>query len=228
MVRTAYAWLRSRGGPAELPEAVPPPDAGEREQLEAAASEALRELGGRSGKQVEDAMGEIEACLDALARSIRSTRRTSRPAGERKRERAQDRAGRPPTTTRSSAFLSWCTARREHADHRLLRELLALYDADYGRLKADRSGARLRGPRAGRRDLLRDEGLRARYRERFSHVLVDEFQDTNPLQNELLGLLERDNLFRVGDERQSIYGFRHADIGVFRGHAEGARGGGPP
>ena len=49
-------------------------------------------------------------------------------------------------------------------------------------------------------------------------MLVDEFQDTNPLQNELLELLARDNLFRVGDERQSIYGFRNADVEVFRSH----------
>ena len=55
--------------------------------------------------------------------------------------------------------------------------------------------------------------------------MVDEFQDTNPLQNELLGLLGRDNLFRVGDERQSIYRFRHADVEVFqRRRAEAARG----
>ena len=56
------------------------------------------------------------------------------------------------------------------------------------------------------------------------HVLVDEFQDTNPLQNDLLEQLGRDNLFRVGDERQSIYGFRHADVEVFRGHWEEAAG----
>ena len=55
-------------------------------------------------------------------------------------------------------------------------------------------------------------------------MLVDEFQDTNPLQNELLGLLERDNLFRVGDENQSIYRFRNADVGVFREHARGGGG----
>ena len=56
--------------------------------------------------------------------------------------------------------------------------------------------------------------------------MVDEFQDTNPLQNELLELLEADNLFRVGDERQSIYGFRHADVRVFRRHLEAARAAG--
>ena len=53
--------------------------------------------------------------------------------------------------------------------------------------------------------------------------MVDEFQDTNPLQNEILDLLDRDNLFRVGDERQSIYRFRHADVKVFRRHREAAR-----
>ena len=54
-------------------------------------------------------------------------------------------------------------------------------------------------------------------------MLVDEFQDTNPLQNELLEQLERDNLFRVGDENQSIYGFRNADVEVFRAPLGGGR-----
>src|SRR5207248_1730955 len=67
------------------------------------------------------------------------------------------------------------------------------------------------------RDLLRDDdGLGERYRARFAHVLVDELQDVNPLQEELLELVAENNLFTVGDELQSIYGFRHADVGVFR------------
>ncbi|MGZ8648737.1 MAG: 3'-5' exonuclease, partial [Solirubrobacteraceae bacterium] len=45
---------------------------------------------------------------------------------------------------------------------------------------------------------------------------VDEFQDTNRLQLDVLEALERDNLFAVGDEFQSIYGFRHADVTIFR------------
>ena len=46
--------------------------------------------------------------------------------------------------------------------------------------------------------------------------MVDEFQDTNRLQLDVLEALERDTLFAVGDESQSIYGFRHADVGIFR------------
>ncbi len=46
--------------------------------------------------------------------------------------------------------------------------------------------------------------------------MIDEFQDTNAVQLEILEALERDNLFAVGDEFQSIYRFRHADVGIFR------------
>ncbi|HEX8959422.1 MAG TPA: UvrD-helicase domain-containing protein, partial [Solirubrobacterales bacterium] len=56
--------------------------------------------------------------------------------------------------------------------------------------------------------------MRERWRRTFRHVLVDEYQDTNHAQYRLLQLLvaEHGNLMVVGDEDQSIYGFRHADI----------------
>jgi DNA helicase-2/ATP-dependent DNA helicase PcrA len=58
------------------------------------------------------------------------------------------------------------------------------------------------------------EEVRERWRGTFRHVLVDEYQDTNHAQYRLLQLLaaEHGNLMVVGDEDQSIYGFRHADI----------------
>ncbi len=62
--------------------------------------------------------------------------------------------------------------------------------------------------------LERDEAARLKYAERFHHVLVDEFQDTNPLQLVLIKLLSgvHGNLFAVGDDDQSIYSWRGARI----------------
>jgi DNA helicase-2/ATP-dependent DNA helicase PcrA len=63
--------------------------------------------------------------------------------------------------------------------------------------------------------LTRNAALREHYQERFKHILVDEFQDTNPLQYRWLKLLAGgDNaLFAVGDDDQSIYAFRGANVG---------------
>ncbi len=54
-----------------------------------------------------------------------------------------------------------------------------------------------------------------RYRKHFRMVMIDEFQDTNELQLRVITPLRNDNLCVVGDERQSIYGFRYADVEVF-------------
>jgi len=63
--------------------------------------------------------------------------------------------------------------------------------------------------------LSRNQSLREHYQERFKHILVDEFQDTNPLQYQWLKLLAggHNSLFAVGDDDQSIYAFRGADVG---------------
>jgi len=66
--------------------------------------------------------------------------------------------------------------------------------------------------------LERNEPLRRHYQERFRHILVDEFQDTNKLQYQWLKLLAGEGaaLFCVGDDDQSIYAFRGADVGNMR------------
>jgi len=81
------------------------------------------------------------------------------------------------------------------------------------------------------RDLLvRDRAVREDLQKRFTHVLVDEFQDTDPLQAEIVLLLAADDpatddaehvrvapgrLFLVGDPKQSIYRFRRADLQLY-------------
>ncbi|MGH7790592.1 MAG: UvrD-helicase domain-containing protein, partial [Candidatus Binatia bacterium] len=81
------------------------------------------------------------------------------------------------------------------------------------------------------RDLLRDcAAVRADFQQRFTHLFVDEFQDTDPLQAEILLLLAADDpavddwraarpaagkLFIVGDPKQSIYRFRRADVAIY-------------
>ena len=83
------------------------------------------------------------------------------------------------------------------------------------------------------RDLIRGHSeVRASFQERFKRIFVDEFQDTDPLQAEILLLLAADDpavrnwrktrpvrgkLFLVGDPKQSIYRFRRADVEIYRG-----------
>jgi DNA helicase-2/ATP-dependent DNA helicase PcrA len=63
--------------------------------------------------------------------------------------------------------------------------------------------------------LMRNQPLREHYQSRFRHILVDEFQDTNDLQYKWLKLLagEDNAVFAVGDDDQSIYAFRGANVG---------------
>ncbi|HEY3764358.1 MAG TPA: UvrD-helicase domain-containing protein, partial [Gaiellales bacterium] len=103
------------------------------------------------------------------------------------------------------------------ADLELLEELLRLLDTAYAERKDARSLVDFTDLELRTRDLLvARPDLAEAYRERFACVLVDEFQDTNRLQCELIDLIAGGELFLVGDEFQSIYRFRHADVDVYR------------
>ncbi len=73
------------------------------------------------------------------------------------------------------------------------------------------------------RDLLRDhKDVREFYQTYFSYILVDEYQDTNNLQDDLTSLLlgSHRNLFCVGDDWQAVYGFRGSNVNHFLGFSE--------
>jgi ATP-dependent helicase/nuclease subunit A len=102
-------------------------------------------------------------------------------------------------------------------DRDLLQELLEGFARAYAGAKERESGVDFEDLQLTARDLLREhEEIKAREAWRFRAVMVDEFQDTNRLQCDLIDLIAGDELFFVGDEFQSIYGFRHADVNVFR------------
>lgn len=99
----------------------------------------------------------------------------------------------------------------------LLGELLERLGLAYEQLKRARSAVDFDDLELLAQRLLDErESVRAAWSERFELLMVDEFQDTNPRQLAILHALDRGNLFTVGDELQSIYGFRHADVSLFR------------
>ena len=65
--------------------------------------------------------------------------------------------------------------------------------------------------------VLEDEEVRDYYRNHFSQIFIDEYQDTNFLQDSIISMIKRENnLFMVGDIKQSIYRFRLAEPALFQ------------
>ena len=52
-------------------------------------------------------------------------------------------------------------------------------------------------------------------KKEFKYIMVDEYQDTNDIQEEFIKKLENNNVFMVGDVKQSIYRFRNANCEIF-------------
>ena len=110
-------------------------------------------------------------------------------------------------------------------DRDLLQELLDRFAGEYAHAKWRESAVDFEDLQLHVRDLLeRRPEVREAAQLRFRQIMVDEFQDTNQLQCGLVDALRGPDteLFTVGDEFQSIYGFRHADVGVFRERREQA------
>ena len=112
------------------------------------------------------------------------------------------------------------------ARRRALERLLEGFDGRYEELKEERSALDFQDLELRALELLESSpALAAAWRERFAHVMVDEFQDTNSVQLDWSSCCaaRRHGCFMVGDENQSIYRFRNADLEVFRGERQAAR-----
>jgi ATP-dependent helicase/nuclease subunit A len=102
--------------------------------------------------------------------------------------------------------------------YRQIGRLLELFSVDFAAAKERRAGLDFEDLQILAAALLERAEIGESYRTRFNHLMVDELQDTNRLQLRLIEALRGpgSELIAVGDELQSIYGFRHADLEVFR------------
>ncbi len=102
-------------------------------------------------------------------------------------------------------------------ERELVLEALRRLDEAYRQRLRDQSLVDFAGLEENSIHLLeRQPKLRNEIQQTFDHILMDELQDTNPLQWRLLDLLRRkDNFFAVGDINQSIFRFRHAEPQLF-------------
>lgn len=124
--------------------------------------------------------------------------------------------------TLKAAYGHWLRAHLDRAAEPYLQAmclLLTRFDTAYQQAKNTEGLLDYEDLLLRARALLRDEdtGIAARYQARFAHVMVDEFQDTNPLQFAIINALcgPESSLFAVGDVKQSIYRFIGSDVRVF-------------
>ena len=108
------------------------------------------------------------------------------------------------------------------AERATILDLFARFDAAYRQRKRQLGALDYADLEEYAARLLEEHAdVRARLRNQFDHVLMDEYQDTNGQQARLLELLRPpDRFYAVGDINQSIYGFRHAEPRVFRGYRD--------
>ena len=125
----------------------------------------------------------------------------------------------PPTPAETAAIT---------AGYEALRKLTTEFGDRFAARKAERSAVDFDDLQLLALSLLRGSAeLADAQRDRFDHLLVDEFQDTSPIQVELVRALAgpQTRTFTVGDAAQSIYAFRGADLASFRRERERLRSG---
>jgi ATP-dependent exoDNAse (exonuclease V) beta subunit len=201
------------------------------ETLRSAGRELTLELG--TWASVDERLAELqEAAREVLADPGATEKQHAAAAAalvlDPNPERLLDLAHLTTVGERTSAFRAARDRLRQAAldelaarDSELLQTLLDLFAVEYAEAKRRESVLDFEDLQLLVRDLLRDDAsVRELEQLRFRQIMVDEFQDTNSLQCDIVDLLRGDrqetDVFYVGDEFQSIYGFRHADVAVFR------------
>jgi len=208
MVVGAYEELRSRGvARPRLPEPPTPDPGAALARAAAAAAEALEECRDDRNRELLERAARLDDGPPPTLDEVAALRTDSKArALSRYREEIE------------AATARCAEAAEGGAAYRGVAELLELFGERYERVKERRAGVDFEDLQILAARLLEREEIGGAYRRRFRHLLVDEFQDTNRLQLRLIEALRdaETELVVVGDELQSIYGFRHADLDVFR------------
>ncbi len=211
IVAGVHAELRSRG---EAEPRLPDPPASDPVEAIARAIEA-------AGAALEE-LRETDPKRDLLERALERLAEPGPPPGldELRALRTDSRAKAilPYREAIDAAISRTAEAGEGGQAYRHLAELLELFSTRFDAAKERRAGIDFEDLQILAARLLERAEIGEAYRGRFAHLLVDEFQDTNRLQLRLIEALRgpRTELVTVGDELQSIYGFRHADLEVFR------------
>jgi ATP-dependent exoDNAse (exonuclease V) beta subunit len=210
IVAGVHAELRSRGiAEPRLPEPPAPDIDAAMRTAAAAAEEALAEL------KPEDSRAEqLRVASEQLAASAPPS--LDRLCALRLNSKAKSVA--PYNKALEAAIARTAEGGEGGVAYRQIARLLELFSTEFAAAKERRAGIDFEDLQILAAGLLERAEIGESYRSRFSHLMVDEFQDTNRLQLRLIEALHgpASELIAVGDELQSIYGFRHADLEVFR------------
>ncbi len=113
---------------------------------------------------------------------------------------------------------------KRESEHVLgLFELVKRYEELYSSAKIEENGLDFADLEHFALKILENEQIRKEVKDRYKYIFVDEYQDTNGAQEAIISALEKDNLFMVGDAKQSIYGFRGCRPEIFLSKLEKMR-----
>lgn len=215
-----YDAFRTSGGVWPQPAGENPAEAVERltAEMEASIREAVTVAPGKTDAQQRrlEAMrewlemkGRAPAIDWVRAFKVSTAGRRSSDTWHEPIERAREIQKRIPSWFAATAFAPQIL---------LLRDVFSAFGEEYAARKRALAGLDFSDLEEMSLALLRRDGdVRNAMAERFEAILMDELQDTNPVQWEIAGLIRREErFFAVGDVNQSIYGFRYADPKLFQ------------
>ncbi|MHB8160562.1 MAG: UvrD-helicase domain-containing protein [Thermoleophilia bacterium] len=220
IINDVYSTFRSRGWELRLPEPNPEKLVDQnRKRLQAAINgfdEAVK-LTGVEGKTVDNLRESNLSLRGAIKAPDLENRERLLLAGRPKRGLKKLLVVYDELKAAWEAYLLAIKSQKAAGTIGLMSDLLASYDQAYSDLKYRKGVLDFADLSLKTRDLLlNNENIKKRLASSFSLIMVDEFQDTNPLQLQIAELIADDNLMMVGDENQSIFGFRDAEVALFQ------------